>query len=92
MRGFIQFCSGAFVVLGIISMAITTLVTVLLITAGGLTDSAPLAAAGAAIGVTIAGFFVGAAITLTGGATYLLASIDARLELAGRFRSPATQD
>ena len=86
MRGFIKFCSGAFVVLGMITMVLTGLAMVAVVKAGGSTNDSTGAALGLGVGLMVAagGFFAGAATTLIGGATYLLASIDQRLEMAGK--------
>jgi hypothetical protein len=71
MRGFISFCSGAFVLIGIIVMLLGG-VTMLGAFSGGLVGEGLLISAGAAV--------TGASITLVGGGTFLLASLDSRVE------------
>jgi hypothetical protein len=81
MRGFIQFCAGLFIVVGAIVVAVFAVLAAFTLSAG---DTAPGMAGVASILVAAGGLVAGASIVLVGGGTYLLASIDRRLELAMR--------
>ncbi len=89
MRGFIRLCSSVFVLLGMATMVVTVLVAIKALSLGAASADGLGGAAALAVGilVLVIGFLGGASLTLIGGAAYLLASIDYRLELAGK-RTP----
>ena len=92
MRGFIRFCAGIFVVGGCLIVILSVLAGVLVF-AGGASElgrESPLPIGGVALGVLImaVGSFVGASVTLVGGATALLGNIDQRLERFERRAAP----
>ena len=103
MRGFIRFCARLFVIAGMLTMLASIVLGVLIFAGGAVTGAqqadaaigatAALAAGGSGLLIVIGGIATGATITLIGGATFLLAEIDARLErlpklYAGTFNGP----
>lgn len=86
MRGFIRFCAGLFVIAGALVVLLSIAAAVLILGAG---RSIPGAAGLTSVLVIAGGLASGASIVLVGGGTYLLASIDQRLEVANRSGAPA---
>ena len=76
MREFIKGCAGLFVVLGIVSLVIGAVSAVMAMASEGFLGLIPL----------VGGILGGAGVALIGGATYVLCSIDERLE--HQFPSP----
>ncbi|MGZ3275301.1 MAG: hypothetical protein ACXWKY_14725 [Caulobacteraceae bacterium] len=94
MRGFIRLCSAGFVVLGMVTMALAAAAGALVFVAGAASTETlgPIAGFSVGLVVVVCGFVAGASLTLIGGATFLLASIDERLELAGKkMAAPVSQ-
>ena len=85
MRGFIKFCAGLFVIAGALVVLLFLVGAALVLWKGG---AIPGVNGATSIMVAAVGLASGASIVLVGGGTYLLASIDHRLELAMR-RLPA---
>jgi hypothetical protein len=81
MRGFIEFCGGLFVVLGMFGFVVSLLI---LITASAHNDGGMGVAA--ALGILIGS----ASVTLVGGTAYMLCEIDAKLEKAAPPDSGST--
>ena len=84
MRGFIQFCAGLFIIAGALVVVVFGILAAFMVSAG---SSVPGMAGAASLLVAAGGLISGASIVLVGGGTYLLASIDRRLETAGRKNS-----
>jgi hypothetical protein len=91
MRGFIRLCSGTFVVLGMATVALAAVVALRAFSLGADPNATTMGLSfiGAGLIAAVVGFFAGASLTLVGGATYLLASIDYRLELAAKITKRA---
>lgn len=78
MRTFIEICAAIFVITGFFAVLIFGGLAFMAVSAGG--DGGSGIGTGIGVGLAAIGLVAGASITLVGGATYLLSSIDRRLE------------
>ena len=92
MRGFIRFCAGIFVVVGGLIVILSVVIGVLIFLSGASqtvpASGVPIAGGLAGILIIVGGCSIGASITLVGGATALLGSIDERLQRFERRSFP----
>ena len=81
MRSFIKTCSGLFVILGMLAVGGSVLAGVVTLSSGF----------GGGLLMALAGIACGASVTLVGGGTYLLASLDERVERLLVGKQPETR-